>query len=77
MSELLVELIEKAKALPNDEKVVLVDVLMNDMTPPDAQWEAAWAEECRRRMDAIDRGEMAVVPAYEALAEIRARLKRG
>lgn len=41
----------------------------------DAEWEAAWAEECDRREARIASGEAQWQPVDEAIARIRAALK--
>ncbi len=52
------ELIEQARALPAEAQVALYDALHDLISPPDPEWEAAWAAECERRLGELDRGEV-------------------
>ena len=52
------ELIEQARALPAEAQVALYDALHELISPPDPEWEAAWAAECERRLGELDRGEV-------------------
>ncbi len=67
-------LVEQAKALTAQERVELLDALHNLVSPPDPEWEAAWAKECEDRCAAIDRGEMPTHDFDEVMAEARLRL---
>ncbi len=51
------ELFNEAKKLSADERIELADLLYAEAAIPDAEWEAAWAEECERRIDEYERGE--------------------
>ncbi len=42
----------------------------------DPIWEAAWLEECNRRMEAIDSGRCKAIPWSEIKAELDARFGR-
>lgn len=50
--------IDQARKLSAEERVVLLDALCDMVSPPDSEWEAAWAKECQDRLDAHDRGEI-------------------
>lgn len=52
------ELIEQARTLPAEAQVALYDALHDLISPPDPEWEAAWAAECERRLGELDRGEV-------------------
>ena len=55
-------------ALDLRSRIKLRDEMMNDRDP---EIEAAWIEECKRRLDAYDRGEMGSVSAEESIANAR------
>ena len=38
--------------------------------------DAAWVAECQRRLDAVDRGEMELVPGEQVIRELRERLRK-
>ncbi len=52
------ELIEQARALPAEAQVALYDALHDLISPPDPEWEKAWADECDRRVGQLKRGEV-------------------
>jgi hypothetical protein len=52
----------------------LINLYLRDCVAPD-QVEQAWAAEVARRVAAIERGEMQMLPLEQVLAEIRASLK--
>src|SRR4051812_34940073 len=52
------ELLEQARALPQESQVALYDALHNLISPLEPEWEAAWSEECKRRRIQIERGEV-------------------
>lgn len=58
------ELISQAKLLPPEQRELLLLRLQVELLPEDADpaVEAAWIAEAERRLDAMDRGEMATVP---------------
>lgn len=53
------DLVEAARQLAPEERVVLLDALNELFSPPDAAWEAAWGKEAESRLDAYERGEIA------------------
>jgi len=50
--------IDQARRLSAEDQVVLLDALSDLISPPDAEWEAAWAKECEARLAAYEQGEM-------------------
>lgn len=58
------ELITQAKLLPPEQRELLLLRLQVELLPDvvDPAVEAAWIGEAERRLDAVDRGEMATVP---------------
>ncbi len=56
MSDLLQRLIEQAKALSPEEKTLLADEMLRETAAVSQEWEAAWAADCERRLNAIDAG---------------------
>ncbi len=64
------ELLEQAKKLKPEERIELADLLYADTVIPDAEWEAAWAEEAQSRIEAFRRGEIKAVPAEEVHARL-------
>jgi hypothetical protein len=75
------KLYEQAMQLDECEREVLLRLLTN-ATQGDEEnngWaspeiEKAWREECDRRVEAMDRGDMELIPADEVFRRARARL---
>jgi hypothetical protein len=68
-------LVEQARQLPPEERVVLADALHAMVNPPDPAWEEAWAKECQDRLAAYDRGEMEAVDHDEAMASLKLKYR--
>ncbi len=75
MSDLVEELSHKARALPPEDRVRLAEELLASVQEPDAEVDAAWEEEIKRRIAEIDSGKAKLVPAEEVFAEVRRLLK--
>jgi len=77
MSTTIAEIETKVRALSTDEKAHLIRSLIAELDgPPDADVEAAWLEEARRRHREIVEGKVRPVPGERVFANLRARLKR-
>ena len=66
------ELSRNALALPHGERALLVDRLVESLDfdlPPET--ENAQLDEIRRRMDEVDSGKVVLIPAEEALEQVR------
>jgi putative addiction module component (TIGR02574 family) len=73
--EVLYELEAAVLSLPKDERARLAERLIASLDD-DPDLEAAWAAEIRHRLDAIDRGEIEMIPAEDVIAEARRRLAK-
>ncbi|OIQ77619.1 putative addiction module component [mine drainage metagenome] len=72
MSNLLVELSQRARTLPPEERAQLAeDLLASLQEDGNPEIEAAWDEEICKRLDEIERGVAKLVPAEEVFAEAR------
>jgi putative addiction module component (TIGR02574 family) len=57
------ELVEQVQSLSSADRELLLERLRQAFAPSiDPDIEASWLAEAERRMDAIDRGEMASIP---------------
>jgi putative addiction module component (TIGR02574 family) len=71
MSALFDDLEKRARALPREEKVALVRILIDELdAAPDGDIERLWVEEARRRYDEYLRGEVQAVPGDEVMARL-------
>jgi putative addiction module component (TIGR02574 family) len=70
------ELSRKARTLPAEERARLAEELLASLSgAPDADVEAAWDEEIRRRLEEVESGRVQLVPAAEVFAEVRRLLE--
>ncbi len=72
MGVALESLIEQARTLPPEEQLKLAEMVYEMASPRDPEWEAAWVEECERRLAEYDRGEVEA----EDFDVVMARLRR-
>ena len=63
------KILEQARQLSAQDKLMLVDRLIAELDVPDPAIEALWAEEAQRRSSAVKQGTMTTRPLDEALAK--------
>jgi putative addiction module component (TIGR02574 family) len=61
------ELVSKIKELPDEDKVRLVDAILNELTKPDPEIDQVWADEARRRWVAYKEGRVSTVSYEEVI----------
>lgn len=72
MADPLADLMERAKSLEPQDRIRLVELLLDSLhDEPAAGVEAAWEKEIRRRVEAFERGEVKTYAAEEVFAEAR------
>lgn len=72
MADPVADLVERAKSLEPEDRVRLVELLLDSLhDEPIAAVEAAWEQEIRRRVDAFERGEVETFSAEDVFAEAR------
>ena len=72
MSDQVIELAERGKALTPGDRSRLVDLLLESLhESPIAEVEAAWEKEIDRRLAEYDRGEVQAIDAEEVFAKAR------
>ena len=75
MGRKLDELFREASELSDRERAELAALLLESLEgEPDADVEAAWAEEIARRVRQLDAGEVQTIPWGQVRAELYARL---
>ena len=74
MADKLESLAADALTLAPEERVELAHRLI-DSVFPDEDIEAAWADEVERRVQEIESGRAAMVPATEAIARARSSIE--
>ncbi len=74
------KVLQEALALPREDRVRLVDALIESLEPEDeeklteAEWEAAWIPEIDRRLRDFDEGRATAISYEEFQRRVRARL---
>jgi putative addiction module component (TIGR02574 family) len=62
-------LIEEARGLTPEERIELIEGLLDSLNAADPEIERLWAEEARDRLEAYRRGEIEAKPFEEILAK--------
>lgn len=75
MATLVEELSRQALTLAPEERVRLAEELLAAVQEVDADVEAAWDEEIKRRVAEIEAGVAKLTPAAEVFAEVRRLIK--
>ncbi len=73
MSTTADKLASEIQALPDDEKLRLVDAILNDLNKPDSEIDRVWAEEARARWAAYKQGLVPTLSYEEVMAKHRGR----
>lgn len=69
-------IIEKeALQLPESQRALLADRLMESLSRTSTEVRQAWIREARDRVDAFQEGKIEAADGPEALADLRARLR--
>jgi len=75
MSRSAQEILEEARQLPPDEVDWIIEsLLIKEKSDSEAEVEAAWDDEIKRRLDEIDSGAVKMIPAEQVHARMLARL---
>jgi hypothetical protein len=69
MQTLTLEMADKARTLPDSEKLSLVDELLTQLDHPDPEIDGIWAEEARKRWQAYREGLIKSVPYADVMAK--------
>jgi putative addiction module component (TIGR02574 family) len=73
MSTTADKLASDIQALPNVEKLRLVEAILTDLSKPDPEIDRVWAEEARKRWAAYKAGSIPTVSYEEVMAKYRQR----
>jgi putative addiction module component (TIGR02574 family) len=65
------KLLSQIKALPELEKLRLVDAILTDLDGPDPEIDAVWVEEARQRWLAYKAGRLSTISYEEVMAKYR------
>lgn len=70
----LQDLIDEARALPVDERALIVESLLKSLNPIEASIDEKWAEVAESRLEELDSGRVNPVPGDDVFRKIRSRL---
>ena len=73
MGTLSEELAVKIKALPDIEKIELVDIILRQLDKPDPEIDRIWADEARKRWQAYKLNKSDTVPYEDVIGKYRPR----
>ena len=69
------QVLQTALSLPRDDRLEIAETLFQSLDDEEAaDLEAAWAEEIKRRIESIDKGEVKLIPWEETIRSMRERL---
>lgn len=69
------KLVEQVLSLPCEDRIYLVDKLLESLNAPSQEEiNRVWAEEAERRIDELDSGNVNPIPGEQVFTEIRKRL---
>jgi len=66
----------EALLLPDTERALLVERLMESLSPSPSALRAAWVREADERMRAFRDGEISAVDGSQAMADLRSRFSK-
>ena len=67
------DLIAEAKALPVEERALIVDSLLKSLNPPESKIDRKWKEVAIRRVQEIRSGNAELIPGDEVFRKIQER----
>jgi len=65
------KLVSEIRALPDEEKLRLLNLLLTDLDKPDPEIDQIWANEARRRWDAYRAGKLETLSYEERLSKYK------
>ena len=71
------KLADQILSLPCEDRVYLVDRLLQSLNAPSRkEIDQLWAEEADRRIDELDSGKVQAIPGEKVFVEIRERIRK-
>jgi putative addiction module component (TIGR02574 family) len=67
------QLCDQASQLPPDERMALVDHILDTLDERDESLDAQWAHEAEARLEAYRRGEVQAIPLNEVIAKYQVK----
>ena len=70
------DIIQKAAALPVEERIAIVDSLLQTLNPPNPEIDRAWVRIAQRRLADLRAGRVQPVPGDQVFAKIEEHFAR-
>jgi putative addiction module component (TIGR02574 family) len=67
------QLCDQASQLPPDERMALVDQILDTLDERDESLDAKWAQEAEHRLAAYRQGEVQAIPLIEVIAKYQVK----
>lgn len=67
------QICDQASQLPLEERMSLVDQILDTLDEPDSTLDALWAQEAESRLAAYRRGEFQATPLTEVIAKYQVK----
>ena len=68
------QLCDQASQLPPEERMALVDQILDTLDARDDSLDAQWAQEAESRLSAYRRGEVQAIPLNEVIAKYQVKM---
>lgn len=72
----LKEILEEARSLPVEERLLVIDSLLRTLNPPVPEIDLEWAEVAEHRLAELRSGQVKTVPGSEVFKKIQERLDK-
>ena len=69
------KLFEDAVSLPVEERVKLIEKLLESTNPPEKEIDEWWKNEAEKRVEEIESGEVDTIPGEKVFEKIKKRFK--
>lgn len=76
MTVLAEKIYDEVLELPSEQRLLLIDRLLQSVTPVDKSIEKAWIIEAEKRYQDYKEGKVKTIPGDEVFRKIRQRLKK-
>ena len=70
------EIINQVSSLPIEDRIAVVDSLLETINHPQKEIDDLWTQEAEKRLEQMRSGEVAGIPGDEVFGEIQARFAK-
>jgi putative addiction module component (TIGR02574 family) len=69
------KLFEDAVSLPVEDRIKLIEKLLESTNPPEKEIDEWWVKEAEKRVQELDKGDVIPVPGEEVFEKVKKRFK--